>query len=384
MQAVLSNSSQKSVSALAATALVLVAAGAWNAAGPHLAAATLVGGLAGLALYHASFGFTSGWRNIITKKDGSGLRAQFVLILITCAFSFPLMAWGQNFGLPTHASVASFGLEAILGAFMFGLGMQLGSGCASGTLYTVGGGSTRMVVTLAAFVLGSILGAANLHQWRELPQIPAFSLVQSLGPIGAYLVTAVVLGIIALITLRIETRAHGKPIAFRATESLSQGPWSPVLGAVLLAVVSVLTLLILGRAWGVTSAFALWGGKIFQSIGIPVADWPYWAHQQAALSNSILHDPTSVMDIGIILGALIAAALAGKFAPIRKISLRDVVMGVLGGLLMGYGARLAHGCNIGAYLGGIISGSLHGWLWLVFAFIGSSLGTVVRRRTGMD
>ena len=41
---------------------------------------------------------------------------------------------------------------------------------------------------------------------------------------------------------------------------------------------------------------------------------------------------------------------------------------------MGYGARLAYGCNIGAYLGGVISGSLHGWGWLVFGFIGSTLG----------
>ena len=30
---------------------------------------------------------------------------------------------------------------------------------------------------------------------------------------------------------------------------------------------------------------------------------------------------------------------------------------------MGYGARIAFGCNIGAYFGGIASFSLHGWLW---------------------
>ena len=43
---------------------------------------------------------------------------------------------------------------------MFGIGMQLGGGCASGTLYTVGGGSTRMIVTLAAFVIGSVVATA--------------------------------------------------------------------------------------------------------------------------------------------------------------------------------------------------------------------------------
>ena len=34
---------------------------------------------------------------------------------------------------------------------------------------------------------------------------------------------------------------------------------------------------------------------------------------------------------------------------------------------MGYGARIAFGCNIGAYFGGIASFSLHGWLWGVLA-----------------
>jgi uncharacterized protein len=81
---------------------------------------------------------------------------------------------------------------------------------------------------------------------------------------------------------------------------------------------------------------------------------------------------TSVMDFGIILGALLAAGVAGKFAA------------VLGGLLLGYGARLAYGCNIGAYFSGIASSSLHGWLWLVAAFLGSILGTRLRPWFGLS
>ena len=44
------------------------------------------------------------------------------------------------------------------------------------------------------------------------------------------------------------------------------------------------------------------------------------------------------------------------------------------------GARLAFGCNIGAYFSGIVSGSLHGWLWAVAAFLGSVVGTRLRPR----
>ncbi|MBF3229532.1 YeeE/YedE thiosulfate transporter family protein, partial [Pseudomonas sp. L01] len=58
---------------------------------------------------------------------------------------------------------------------------------------------------------------------------------------------------------------------------------------------------------------------------------------------------------------------------------RSLAAAVIGGLLLGYGARLAYGCNIGAYFSGIASGSLHGWLWLVAAFAGNSVGVRVLR-----
>jgi uncharacterized membrane protein YedE/YeeE len=57
---------------------------------------------------------------------------------------------------------------------------------------------------------------------------------------------------------------------------------------------------------------------------------------------------------------------------------------VIGGLLLGYGARLAFGCNIGALLAGISSGSLHGWLWLVSGFAGNIAGVYLRIAFKLD
>ena len=70
--------------------------------------------------------------------------------------------------------------------------------------------------------------------------------------------------------------------------------------------------------------------------------------------------------------------MAGRFAPVLKISGPSLAAAVIGGLLLGYGARIAYGCNIGAYFSGISSGSLHGWLWLVAAFSGNIAGTRLR------
>jgi len=150
--------------------------------------------------------------------------------------------------------------------------------------------------------------------------------------------------------------------------------------------VNIATLLLAGRPWGVTSAFALWGAKAMNAVGFDVSGWGYWARPGAAesLQQSIFYDVTSVMNIGIILGALLAAALAHKFAPSFRIPGKSLLAAIIGGILLGYGARIAYGCNIGAYFGGISSTSLHGWLWFAAAFAGSSLGTRLRPWFGMS
>jgi uncharacterized membrane protein YedE/YeeE len=188
-----------------------------------------------------------------------------------------------------------------------------------------------------------------------------------------------------------EKRRHGRlitadPSPRTGLARFLRGPWPLVAGAVALALLNFVTLYLAGRPWGVTSAFALWGSKIAATIGFDVAGWPYWSSpaRQAELNGSIFNDITTVMDFGIILGALLAAALAGRFAPVWKIPLRSAVAAIVGGLLLGYGARLAYGCNIGAYFSGIASGSLHGWVWLVAAFAGNVIGTRARPFFGLE
>src|ERR1019366_7586608 len=66
----------------------------------------LVGGGAGVVLYHAAFGFTSSWRAMIVEGRGGGLRAQMLMLAVTCAVFLPLLAHGQIFGQPIHGSVS--------------------------------------------------------------------------------------------------------------------------------------------------------------------------------------------------------------------------------------------------------------------------------------
>lgn len=382
-----------------------VAAASQVERGAAYSGAVLIGSGAGFALYHAAFGFTAAWRRILRERRGAGLRAQMLLIGLTCLVSFPLIAYGAGFGLDARGYILPMGVASAFGAFLFGAGMQIGGGCASGTLFTVGGGSTRMVVTLVFFIAGSVLATAHWPFWTTpaepgastgyaaLRDIVSYrlndnrgvSLIGAYGAPAAMALMAALLGLIALGSALIERRAHGALEPARRTGSLLRGPWSLILGAVAIAVVGVGTLLVLGRPWGVTSGFALWGAKAYEALGGDVSGWSYWSGWRAAqIENSIFANGTSVMNFGIVFGAMAAAALAGKWAPVWRLSARDVLTAVIGGLMMGYGARLAYGCNIGAYLAGLVSGSLHGWWWLVWGFAGSYLGVWMRGLLAMD
>ena len=374
-------------------ALALIVLGALYLAqvvGPTQAALYIVGALLGLALYHAAFGFTSAWRVFIADGRGAGLRAQMLMLAVGVALFFPALSGGTLFGTPVTGLVQPAGTSVIVGAFIFGIGMQLGGGCASGTLYTVGGGSTRMIVTLIFFIVGSLIGTAHMPFWTSMPQLKPIAAYKELGLLPALILNWAVFAAIAGITVLVEKRRHGRLVAAHTQPAHRSpwlhGPWPLVAGALALVVLNFATLALSGRPWGVTSAFALWGAKAASVIGIDTASWAYWSTKAnaAALAAPISQDVTSVMDIGIVLGAMLAAALAGRYAPVWRLPLRSVMAAVVGGLMLGYGARLAYGCNIGAYFSGILSGSLHGWLWLVMAFIGNIVGTRLRPLFGLE
>ncbi|MEM7496539.1 MAG: YeeE/YedE family protein [Pseudomonadota bacterium] len=362
------------------------------AEGLRYGAGALLGGLAGLGLYHAAFGFTAAWRRLVRERRGAGLRAQMLLLALAGAVTYPLIGLEATTGWNMHPVILPMGLASAIGAFVFGIGMQLGGGCASGTLFTVGGGSTRMLVTLAFFIAGSVIATAHIPTfWNQLddmtgiPNIPGFSATAALGPFGALAALLALLATVWAGSAWLEKRAHGALEAPRATVSVASGPWSLPLGAVVLAVVSIGCFLLFQRPWGVTAGFALWGAKIGEALGFGVSSWEYWSGWRAGpLEASVFADRTSVMNFGIVFGALAAAGLAGRFAPARRITGREFWTAVIGGLLMGYGARLAYGCNIGAYLGGIVSGSAHGVWWLFWGFAGSLVGTWARAWLAID
>jgi len=377
---------------LAGAALALVLGGFVFTAKGEVPGLLFVIGLAlGLVLFHSRFGFTSAWRQLVAVRQGKALRAHMLMLATACILFAPILANQVSFrDVPVAPSLAPIGWGLFVGAIMFGVGMQLGGSCASGTLFAIGSGQSAIVITLAGFVAGSTLGAYHLPWWNSLPAHDPVSLTQWGGYPGALAISLTVMAVITALTFVIGRRGSVPPVdpppVARGAARVVRGSWPLWVGALLLAGLNALTLVVSGGAWGITFAFALWGSKLLDLAGVDVLGWGFWQDPAnlAKFEAGIFVEKTSVMDLGIIVGALIASALAGQWVLHRRIPGRLALGAVIGGLLMGYGARLAFGCNIGAYFGGIASFSLHGWLWGVLAIVGTVGGLALRPLFGLS
>ncbi|MDW7668457.1 MAG: YeeE/YedE thiosulfate transporter family protein [Bacillota bacterium] len=150
-------------------------------------------------------------------------------------------------------------------------------------------------------------------------------------------------------------------------------------GAILLSAFQIINFAVTGSAWGVSGVLANWGAWIFEAFGGSVENWHYFkvSHFNLDSSQNFFNSPESMRNIGIIFGALISTLAASEFK-FKKVKNRKQVLGaVIGGLFMGYGARIAFGCNIGALYSGISSLSLSGWIYGIFMFLGAITGTKI-------
>ncbi|MCP1676516.1 putative membrane protein YedE/YeeE [Natronocella acetinitrilica] len=355
---------------------------------PYLVALFGVGIILGIALYHGAFGFTGGWRRFVVEKRSAGMRAQIALLALASILFIPLLG-NVSPDSAMGGAIAPVGVSLVVGSFLFGIGMQLGGGCGSGTLFTVGAGNIRMVLTLIFFIVGSVIGTIHLPWWLELPGVDPISLITHLGVANALALQLLVCAGLAWWFARIERRHHGtvERRVFAGPDrglasNLVKGQWPMVWAVVVLALGNLAVLLLSGHPWGITFAFGLWGAKVLQGVGVDMSQFEFWTwdYPALALADSVLVNVTSVTNFGLLVGAMLAAGLAGRFnkASAGGIPSRSLLAAVVGGLLMGYGARLGFGCNIGALFSGIASASLHGWVWFAAAWIGSLIGIRAR------
>ncbi len=341
--------------------------------GQPASAALILGGFGlGVAFLKAEFSYTASWRRFLTRGEAGGLIGGLIVVAICALAVVPVAALKQNFG----GAIAPLGPSLIVGAFVFGIGMQLANGCGSGTLYTVGGGSGRMLIALAFFVAGSVLGSLSLPWFLALGGVDPILAADYLGPWGGLLVT---LASIALAAVLIVAVARGRGANFKPSRNY-------VIGGIAIGLLCVFVFAAGGHPWSVTFGYTVWGAKIASALGFDLSQAPFWQWPgpKHALTESVLSDTSSLTDFGMLFGAMAAAAASRPFARTAWPPAKSLLAAAVGGLLMGWGARLGFGCNIGAFVGGVASGSLHGWIWFAAALPGCLIGIRLRPLFGLS
>ncbi|MBS0249378.1 MAG: YeeE/YedE family protein [Proteobacteria bacterium] len=341
--------------------------------GQKASAALIVGGFGlGVAFLKAEFSYAASWRRFLTRGEAGGLLGGLIVIAIAALAVVPIAALWKGYG----GAIAPLGPSLIVGALVFGVGMQLGNGCGSGTLYTVGGGSGRMLVTLAFFVIGSVFGSLSLPAFLEMGGFDPVLASDYLGAWGGLVATLASLAVAAAIIVAV---ARQRGANYRPSRNY-------IIGGIVIGALCIFVFFAGGHPWSVTFGYTVWGAKIFQALGYDFSQAAFWQWPgpKHALAQSVLSDTSSLTDFGMLFGAMAAAAATKRYANTAWPPLGSLLAAAVGGLLMGWGARLGFGCNIGAFVGGVASGSLHGWVWFAMALIGSVIGIRLRPLFGLS
>lgn len=353
----------------------------------------------GYILTRSRFGFAGGIKRIYVTGEGSLSKA----LLIMFAISVVIVAFIQwnaaanGVAIPGTSSVKFLNIATIIGGFLFGIGMILAGGCASGTLSDLGEGALRALIALVFFIFGSIPGAVAQGMINDtaIGKIGIKMYFPDVfGYIGSVILTFILLLVLFIIVKRYENfrKKEGfyketvyEPIEYSITNNRKYSlgykiyhkifiqRWSFITGGILLAIMFAFIIKSTGHSWGVTSAFTNWGVAFLQMLGVEFTA-PALASAVKAANGGILNDPGSLRNIGIIIGAAISFLLAGRLKFDTDFKLNDIMFYVLGGLMMGFGARVAGGCNIGALYSGIGNFSLAGWGYLVALVLGAIVG----------
>ncbi|AFA49007.1 YeeE/YedE family protein [Acetobacterium woodii] len=377
--------------------LIVVIFGAFKSTIDQNLGLYLVTGLAlGYILTRSRFGFAGGIKRIYVTGERSLSSALLVMFAIAMILAAGIQWSATVSGLPVPglSFVKFLNISVLIGGFIFGMGMMLAGGCASGTLSDLGEGEGHAMFAIITFILGSIPGVIVQDQINSsaIGQIGIkLYLPDAFGYVGALAISFVLLvGLYVIVRkyedyrkkegyyqetvyedqeLPIPEDDHFKLFSYKTFHKFFVERWSFMTGGILLAIMFALILITTNNSWGITGAFVTWGVAFLQMLGVNFTA-PVFAYYVETANKGILNDPYSLRNIGIILGALIGFLLAGRLAFKLKFKLRNIIYYLIGGFLMGFGARLAGGCNIGALFSGICNFSISGWGFFVTLTLG--------------
>lgn len=363
----------------------------------------------GFVLSRARFGFAGGVKRIFIRGEGSLTKALLLMLVVTIFLFFGIQWFAAQQGavpafmasegqaiIPGTQNVRITNIGLIVGGFLFGMGMMISGGCASGTLTDMGEGEGRAMVSFIFFVLAAAPGewARYVVDQTSIGKIGfRMYLPDTFGYFGALAISLLAVGLIYWFTVYYENKRKvegtymdpdgdweefEKPLvddgktsffSYHTYHKLFIERYTFNTGALLIAVIATFIVITTGKAWGVTSAFTTWNVALFQPLGVNFSS-PAFTSIVEKVNNGLLSDGGTIRNIGLVIGGTIAFLMAGRMSLKINLSKKDMLFFALGGLLMGFGARFAKGCNAGGLYSAIITFSTSGWVFLVTMTLG--------------
>ncbi len=319
----------------------------------------LVGIAFGFALSRGRFCMNSAFRDILLLKDFTLAKAVALALLVEM-LGFGLMA---VLGIITLAPKPLLLWANIIGGFVFGIGMVLAGGCASGITYRVGEGlmgalSAVVGLTVAALLtsMGFLKPVAAALQATKIMTADdkSLTLANILGLPLAW--TMVILAIVLLVVWFFIARKNPEddfsPKKATLNDKIFKHGWSWLWAGIAIGIVGIIAFPA-SAATGRNYPLGITGG--WNAIGKTIVTG------QSAIAWEAL------LIIGIVIGAALAAVIAKEFK-IRSPKPLVLVQTFFGGALMGFGAMTSTGCNVGHILSGVPQlsiGSIVGGLFII-------------------
>ncbi|MFC5542744.1 MAG: YeeE/YedE family protein [Bacilli bacterium] len=321
----------------------------------------LCGAALGFVMQRGRFCLTGGFRDMYLAKNNRIFYALLLAIAIQSIGVFLLM----DLGVFEYSAGAFPIVSVIIGSYIFGIGIILAGGCATGTWYRAGEGLIGSWIALAGYMLMSTIMKSGVlapfnQKFQQVGVLPANSIPDTIG-INHWFLVIPFAAIVGFILYKQFTKPKIaiptlKPKRTGLAHILFEKRWNPFATASLIGIIAFL-------AWPLSAAT----GRVF-GLGIttPSAN----ILQYLTTGDSTFINWGVFLVLGIFAGSFIAAKGSNEF----RFRMPDVKTGInsfIGGNLMGVGASLAGGCSIGNGLVMTAVMTWQGWIGLLFMILGT-------------
>lgn len=357
---------------------------------PALALSLLFGAVFGIVLQRARFCFFCMFREWFDEREPRGLLGLVVAVAVgLIGTTLVFGAWLPDAGtgrLPPDAFIGPVSVALVAAGVAFGAGMAISGSCVSAHLYRLGEGSPTAPFALVGTIVGFVLG---FHSWNTIylaavAEAPVVWLPRYFGYAGYLLVSAVVLALIAYAVTRSRRGRPAEPA--RSGDQLTAifiARWPAWIGGAVIGTLATMSYLRVAPL-GVTAELGSRARQLAGALGLAPVRLEGLDSLRGCIAvvRDTLLSSNGAFVLGLVSASLAVALVAGQFNPQRP-RVGHVLRGLIGGVLLGWGAMTGLGCTVGTLFSGITAGALSGWVFGAALFASTAATLWSGRRLGL-